>query len=186
MKLVGKKQEPEKFDPMKEHAAYLARIESGLEENGVTMFEPYNGSLNIDEEHLSLPADITDIPSVELGATLNAFTQQKMWYRTLMGRLEIACESARRLYSEVSTPYYEELTRQKYTETSKERIVNNRDNVRPLFQKYTDLQRQVSMLSYAIENLEDAIFLLSREVTRRSHDFDEENRNHNVDRYGGR
>lgn len=187
-KLVGKKQKPvsEKFDPMKEHADYLDRIERGLESQGVTLFSPENGSLNIDEDSLSLPADITEMQSYDLGRTLNAFTQQKMWYRTLLGRLEIVCEEARRNFSEVSTPYYEELTRQKYTEASKDRIVNEKERVKPYYQKYVDLKRQIGVLSYAIANIEDAIFLLSREVTRRNHDFDEERRDYNVSKYGGR
>ena len=42
--------------------------------------------------------------------------------------------------------------------------------------------KKLSILRLQIENIDDAIFLLSREVTRRTNDFSEETRLHNVGR----
>jgi hypothetical protein len=59
-------------------------------------------------------------------------------------------------------------------------MINSDEEVRPLYEFWLDKKRQVCMIESSIENIEDAIFLLSREVTRRGSDYDEENRSYNV------
>ena len=67
-------------------------------------------------------------------------------------------------------------------ESAKERLVVQEPQVKPLYEEYIDLTKKLSILRLQIENIDDAIFLLSREVTRRTNDFSEETRLHNVGR----
>lgn len=170
-----------KINPRKVRETYLDSIEGSLHQSGVVLFEPDNGSLNINDSYLVLDSELTDVPSKELGEHLNAFTQQKMYMRTVVGRMEIFVEEAKRKYMEVSTPYYKELP-PKMAESAKERLIIDEPKVKPAYNEYRDLSLKLSILRAQIENIEDAIFLLSREVTRRSSDFNEENRSYNVGR----
>lgn len=169
---------------LKEHKSYMDSIQEELEEQGIDFFSPSDvgGTLNIDKEYLVLPPNITEVSPKDLGEYLNAFTQQKMYMRTLLGYAELLCEECCRKYDEVSASKYKELLNSKLSETSKEREVNSDPNVLPVFNEYMDCKRKVRLINLNIASIEDAIFLISREVSRRTGDFNEENRNYNVQR----
>lgn len=181
LKKVAKKEPPkkEKINPKDMHKSYLDRIEADLSKMGVVMFDAET-NLNINEEFLELPADITDMPSRSLGESLNAFTQQKIYMRTLLGRVEAQVEDCKRKYYEASEDLYKKLTADKFSETAKERILSTDEATSDLYNAYVEYKRKQSIVEYSIQNIEDIIFMLSREVTRRSGDFAEETRNHNV------
>ena len=183
MKPLKKKpvEEKQKINPREIHLDYLSKIESELEHKGVIFFDPQT-TLNISESYLQLPAEITEVPSKELGEYLNAFTQQKVYLRTLLGRIELLVEDSRRKYFEVSDPYYKKYSATKMSETAKERMVNSEEEVKPVYYEFSDCRRKQELVQYSITNIEDIIFMLSREVTRRTGDFSEENRNYNVSR----
>ena len=163
---------------------YCDKMQEDLEIQGVDFFKPSEdgGSLHIDKDYLSLPQNITEVSTRELGEYLNAFTQQKVYMRTLVGYAELFCEEARREYQEVSESRYKELLGSKLSETAKEREVNSDPNVKPCYEKYLDYKNKVRLLNFNIASIEDIIFLISREVSRRTGDFSEENRNYNVQR----
>ena len=163
---------------------YCDKMQEDLEIQGVDFFKPSEdgGSLHIDKDYLSLPQNITEVSTRELGEYLNAFTQQKVYMRTLVGYAELFCEEARREYQEVSESRYKELLGSKLSETAKEREVNSDPNVKPCYEKYLDYKNKVRLLNFNIASIEDIIFLISREVSRRTGDFNEENRNYNVQR----
>lgn len=171
-----------KFNPLKilkEKRMLVDEITDELKEKGVIFFTPEN-SLNIDEKYLVLPKDLTEIPSRLLGNYLNAFTQQRMYMRTLIGWQELIYEEAKRVYYDKSIPLYKELSKQKISETTKERIINNDENVKEYFIKMRNEQEKLELLKYSLASIEDAIFLISREISRRSGDYETENRNENV------
>lgn len=172
----------EKINPKKMLQDYSDRILQDLQKYGVDFFEPVEkgGSLNIDNEYLSLPLHITEISSKDLGEYLNAFTQQKMYMRTLVGNAELLCEEALREYISVSENIYRSLLNSKLSESAKEREVNSNENVRPYYEKYIDLKNKVKLLNLNITSIEEAVFMLSREVSRRNSDFEQENRDYNV------
>lgn len=178
MKISAKKPK-EKINPKALHKEFLSRTEEDLEEQGVVFWSPEN-NLNIQEEFLSLPQEITEIPSRELGEYLNAFTQQKMYLRTLCSRVELEVEKTRKKYIESSEKLYMSLSNGKMSETAKERIINSDDEVKPHYYEYREWYQKLNMLNSNIANIEDAIFLLSREVSRRESDYDNENRSYNV------
>ena len=163
---------------------YCDKMQEDLEIQGVDFFKPSEdgGSLHIDKDYLSLPQNITEVSTRELGEYLNAFTQQKVYMRTLVGYAELFCEEARREYQEVSESRYKELLGSKLSETAKEREVNSDPNVKPCYEKYLDYKNKVRLLNFNIASIEDIIFLISREVSRRTGDFNEESRNYNVQR----
>ena len=179
---LKKVKEPEKVNPMKslkERKSYTDSLHEELEEKGVDFFDP-QGSLNIDADYLSLPANITDVPAKDLGEYLNAFTQQKMYMRTLLGWAECMCEEAQREYLKKSQDLYRKLSETKMSEKAKERELNTHPDIYPYYENYVDMKKKCMLLEFNISNIEDAIFMISREVSRRTGDFNNENRNYNV------
>lgn len=164
--------------------SYCDDIHNELQEKGVDFFVPSEsgGTLNIDGSYLSLPRNITEVTPKDLGEYLNAFTQQKMYMRTLVGYAEMFMEEARREYVYASEDLYRALSGTKMSETAKEREVNSDVAVKPLFEKFVDCKNKVKLLNLNIQSLEEAIFLISREVSRRNSDFGNENREYNVAR----
>ena len=176
-----KQNKKQKINPRELHKSYLDKIEDGLTSDGVVFFDNTD-KLNINEDFLTLPPLITEVTSRELGEFLNAFTQQKMYLRTLLGRTELMLEEAKRSYITASETNYKALSNGKLSETAKERLINSDEKVKPLYYEYVDWLKRKDILEYNILNIEDALFMISREVTRRNADFDEENRNYNVNK----
>lgn len=174
MKCIKKK--PQKINPKEIQKSYLETVENDLTDKGVVFFD----APDVIDEYLTLPASVTDVSSRELGEYLNAFTQQKMYMRTLLGRTELMCEELKRKYLDASKEIYKALSNGKMSETAKERLINSEEKVKPAYYEYTSWCSKVHMLELNIANIEDAIFLLSREVSRRTSDFEDENRNYNV------
>lgn len=183
LKKVSKK--PDKVNPLKslkERKSYVDSMQQELEDKGVTFFDPSNQSLNIDTDYLSLPANITEVPARNLGELLNAFTQQKMYMRTLLGWAECYLEEAQRKYLQESQHLYKKLSETKMSEKAKERELNSDPEIFPYYEEYMDYKKKCMLLEMNIANIEDAIFMISREVSRRTGDFNNENRNYNVNR----
>ena len=177
-----KRVKKEKINPKEMLKKSLAdRIDAELCEKGVHQFS-VNEELHIDKDHLSLPYEITEVSSKDLGEYLNAYTQQKMYMRTLIGWTECMIEDARREYNEVAVPYYRKVNATKMSEKAKDIEVNNEEEVLPLYNALQDLRIKKSVLEHNLLSIEDAIFMISREVSRRTGDFNDENRNINVQR----
>ena len=184
LKVVEKKA-PNKINPkevLKEKRNYCDKIQEELESQGVDFFRPNEdgGSLHIDKDYLSLPKNITEVSARELGEYLNAFTQQKMYMRTLVGYAELYCEEARRNYMTASDLKYRSLLDKKMSETAKERVVNSDAQVQPYYETYLDFRNKIKLLNNNIQSIEEAIFMLSREVSRRTGDYENERREDNV------
>jgi hypothetical protein len=162
-----------KVNPKSLLTAYQRKIENSLTDKGVILFDNESGLLNINDEYLVMPDLITDVPSRDLGEHLNAFTQHKVYIRTMLGRVELLVEEARRHYFDVSDPLYRKYSNSKMTETAKERLINNAPAVKESYDIYMDTKRQQSVVQYSLENIEDIIFLISREISRRGADFEE-------------
>ena len=177
---VKKKLNPKEI--AKDRMSLLDKITSDLEKDGVPNIVPSEngGILNINNEYLILPREITDVASPELGSYLNAFTQQKMYMRTLVGWQEIRVEEAKRKYYDKFMPVYEHLCQLKLSETAKELQANNSESVKDVFLAYKDEKQKLKMLNYSLASIEDGIFNISREISRRGADFNNENRYGNV------
>lgn len=183
-KLAKPKKKVNPKEVLNKKRTYCDDVHLELQEKGVDFFTPSEsgGSLNIDTNYLTLPRNITEVTPRDLGEYLNAFTQQKMYMRTLVGYAEMFMEEARREYVTASEDLYRELSHTKMSETAKEREVNSDPLVKPIFDSYMDCKNKVKLLNLNILSIEEAIFLISREVSRRTSDFDNENRGYNVQR----
>lgn len=185
--MVLKTVDKEKINPKKllrERRSYCDKMIDDLEKQGVDFFRPSEdgGSLHIDKDFLTLPKNITEISPRDLGEYLNAFTQQKVYLRTLVGYAELFVEEARREYIAISEERYRELLSSKLSETAKEREVNSDPEVLPVYEKYMDCKNKVKLLNFNILSIEEIIFMLSREVSRRTGDYENERRDYNVQR----
>ena len=181
LKPVSKKINPMKI--LKERRALVDELEEDLKEKGVEFFTPSesDGVLNIDSNYLTLPKDITNVPSQELGRYLNAYTQHRMYMRTLIGWQTVYLEEAKRKYYEVSTPIYNQLDRKQFpSEVGRERYLNNHELVRKEFLEMKDQKRKMDLFQLNLLSIDDAVFLVSREITRRSGDFEKEARNESI------
>lgn len=184
LKKVVKKQKVNPREVLNQKRSYCDTVHEELTKKGVDFFVPKEagGSLSIDEDYLSLPKDITDVSARELGQYLNAFTQQKVYMRTLLGYAEMYAEEYRVEYMSASENKYRELLNTKLSEKSKDREVNSDPEVKPSYEKYIDATNKVKLLSYNIESIEDIIFMVSREVSRRTGDFNDERRDYGVNK----
>lgn len=181
------KEAPKKMNPkemLQQKRNYCDKIHDELSEQGVNFFKPVedDGALNIDRDYLTLPKNITEVSNKELGEHLNAFTQQKMYMRTLVGYAELFAEESKREYLSSSEDLYRSLLGSKLSETAKEREINSDPNVKPHYEKYLDYKNKVKLLNFNIQSIEEAIFMLSREVSRRTGDYENERRDYNVQR----
>lgn len=168
---------------LEKHKSRIESLDTELEDKGVIPFKPVDmgGNLNIDTEYLLLPKDITECTSKQLGQLLNAFTQQRIYMRTLIGWQNIALEISKREYYQISTPIYQELDRKQYpSEISRERYVNNHEEVKESYFNYRDEKRKSDLLELNLASIDDALFLISREISRRGTDIEKVYRNENV------
>lgn len=169
---------------LKEKKSLAEQLSEPLEDKGVIFFVPVDngGTLNIDIDNLSLPSDLTVVTSRDLGNYLNAFTQQKAYMRTVFSMQCASLEEAKRTYYEHYIEVYRELTEEnpKMSEKAKELYCNNHDSVYNSYMEYRNAKEQVDMVDMTIESLTEFIFLISREISRRGADWNDENRISNL------
>lgn len=175
---LAKVTKKEKINPKAIQKEYANKIEQELSEQGVTFFDESN--LDIDMDYMKLPRELTEVSNKDLGEYLNAFTQQKLYLRTLLGRSEVESDIVAQEYFTAAHPLYRKYSTEKLSEKAKDRIVNADPHVKDYYTKFVDVKRRCSILSKSIENIEDAVFLISREISRRTTDFDMESRNMSV------
>jgi hypothetical protein len=152
-------------------------IEEELEEEGISLFN----NDNVENDYLVLPRDITEEPSQDLGRYFNAFTQQKMWTRTLIGRLSATIKSKQRSLDDVKADVYASLPA-KLSVKEKDLKFQTDERAREVLDELFMLQEKLNMLSDYLENLVDGIFNISREISRRSSDWDDDKRSDNINK----
>jgi len=153
----------------------LESIEASLEKDGIHLFD----NKNVNEDYLALPSDLTEEDSKELGKYLNAFTLQKMWVRTNIGRLNVLLLEEEEKLASIKDAVYSSLP-MKMSVKEKEIRVNSTSEARKILSRINYLNGKLEMLNLYLANLEDGIFNISREITRRNKEIDEFNREYNV------
>ena len=166
-----------KIDP--KQVLLATKLQRELENKGCAVFSPENGNLDIDASYLRLPSDITALPTHEVGKHLNAFTQQKMYMRTLHLQMQCLAEDCRRLYDRGRYAVAGEY-RDSKSVTERDFMVNNDPRVLPSYEKWAEAKLKTVMVKDVIDSVTDAIFLVSREISRREADFSHERRDHNT------
>jgi predicted NACHT family NTPase len=153
----------------------LDRVEKDLENLKIVPFE----NDKIDQIYLNLPKDITEVDSKELGRYLNAFTQQKMWVRTNIGRVGVLIRDIKRDFDKIKAEIFSQLPT-KMSVKEKELRVAEGEQALVHTDKLDFYEGKLEMLEDYLANLEDAIFNISREITRRGEDWKDFNREHNA------
>lgn len=174
-----KDSEPSDIDTPEE--SLLEKIEEELESEGIRMFT----NENIADEYLELPMDLSDVPSQELGRYLHAFTQQKNWTRTLIARVMIMNKDSLRKVDAIRDQIYQQLPLKMSVKEKELRLVSDK-TAKKLLDSYDFYTSKLNVLQLYIDSVEDGIFSISREITRRNSDFGNENRMHNIDGRSGR
>lgn len=176
-KMVKKLQKTSKVSQREEtcESNLLDRLEDDLELDGIRLFEQPTA----DENYLALPADLTESESKDLGKYLNAFTQQKIWVKTLMGRVGISIRGIQDKLDLQRAKIYPELHPKMSIREKELALVD----VEPkLVEELSYFELKLALLEDYVANIDTAIFNISREITRREKDFDQFNRNENIGR----
>jgi len=159
----------------------LDTVERELKDDGIILFD----NENILEDYLRLPADITEVLSKDLGRYFNTFTKQKMWTRTLLGRTGALLRELEEELDDIRDKVYSQLPAKM---SIKEKELKLRSDERygeravELLQKVAIMQEKRKILLDYLDNLVDAIFNISREISRRESDWNDETRENSIDR----
>lgn len=128
--------------------------------------------------YLQLPAEITNISDQDLGEYLNAFTQQKNWILTLLASVEVELIDVQAAYDDAYSFEYENCP---YNNVSDKKVyASTRKKVRFWKRRLDKTNATLIMADKNLQTVDNVIFLLSREVTRRTGLRENENRNYNV------
>lgn len=149
----------------------VERIKKELEESGVKSFS----NTNVEVDYLTLPKDLTVLPTSDISKYLNAIVQQRMYVRTLMS-------DARAIYREAKSNFDKEKCRvfascpPRMSVTEKElKVFNDLDAEESRkFMEYA--LEKFDYLKDVLTSYEDGTFLVSRELSRRLKDFEDSNR----------
>lgn len=155
----------------------LDTVERELKDDGIILFD----NENILEDYLRLPADITEVPSKDLGRYFNTFTKQKMWVRTLLGRTGALLRELEEELDDIRDKVYSQLPA-KMSVKEKELKLRSDERAIELLQKVAIMQEKRKILLDYLDNLVDAIFNISREISRRESDWNDETRENSIDR----
>ncbi len=159
----------------------LDQVERDLKRDGIVLFD----NENILKDYLRLPADITEVPSKDLGRYFNTMTKQKMWVRTLLGRTGALLRELEEELDDIRDKVYSQLPAKM---SIKEKELKLRSGERygeraiELLQKVAVMQEKRKILVEYLDNLVDAIFNISREISRRESDWNDETRENSIDR----
>lgn len=159
----------------------VERLDTDPIMKNVKLFSPEDG-LDIDKDYLMLPPDITEVHSKELGMLLYNFTQQKVYMRTLYSWQIMITEETKLKYEKAFGEAYVTVNKEnsKLSEKGKEILVNSQESIATLLVEYRENAQKLLAVEQSISSLEEIIFSLSREVSRRSKDFEEDTRTGNV------
>lgn len=157
----------------------LSIVEDDLANKGVVPFE----NDDMLDEYLQLPADLTEATSQDLGRYLNTFTKQKMYIRTLIGRTGAIYRELDEELNKIRDLVYSELPA-KVSVKEKELKLRSHpeygDDAVQLLKDVAIYSEKLNMLNLYISSIEDGIFNISREVSRRESDWNSESREHNI------
>ena len=153
----------------------LDTLDEFMEESSIEAF----GNESIEADFLHFPPFLSDVPSKELGNYLHAFTQQRMYIRGLLNRMEAVLAEAEIKLSPFKDAVFSELpVKMSVTEKTGKLYSDRRTAER--MEEIFKLEQKVALLKSLMQSLDDGIFNISREVTRREADFSGERRGSNV------
>lgn len=166
--------------PAEESGSILDKVEGELKREGIVPFE----NNDIMEEYLQLPADLTESTSKELGRYFNTFTKQKMYCRTMLGRVSAILREQYEEIDELRGIVYKSLPVKMSVKEKELSLLADEDygsEAKALVHSITKLEEKKNMLSLYLDNLVDGIFNISREISRRESDWFDEKRENSIE-----
>ena len=163
-------------EDFKNEDSLLDSIESDLEANGIKMFD----NDNIDNDYLILPPHLDEEEPRNISRFLHAFTQQRIWTRTLLARVGILLREAEDSLDKEKARVFNSLP-VKLSVKEKELALFSDEDCVPMLERLKSIEAKKEMLELYMKNLEDAIFDISREISRRGYDMSSQTRVENVD-----
>lgn len=148
-------------------------VEKELVRDGIIPFD----NANVLSDYLKLPSDITEVHSRDLGRFFNTFTQQKVWVRTNLSRVVILSKELESDLDDIRHNVYAELP---VKMSVKEKELQLRDKAEDLIHQINIINSKKIMLSDYLDSLIDILFVISREISRRSDDWNNETRENNL------
>lgn len=153
----------------------LDQVEGELANEGIIPFD----NSDILDEYLRLPADLTEVESKDLGRYFNSFTKQKMYCRTLLGRTSALLRELNEELDEIRDRVYGELPAKMSVTEKKLKLrshTKHGEKASELLKNVALMEEKKNILGDYLENLIDGIFNISREISRRESDWDDETR----------
>lgn len=168
-----------KLDKVKEIADeeydMYSKITSQLDSEGIKQFD----NVNVNEDYLQLPTFLTEIDSKELGKYFSAFTMQRMWVRTVRGRVKASIKEIEGKLDDIRRTTYAGLP-VKMSIKEKEIALLDSNKAISLINERRFLEAKLDIVNDYIDSLEDGIHNISREITRRGKDFDDDGRGRRI------
>lgn len=158
-----------------EKETLLDKIEKDLAKDNIYMPE-YSQEA---EEYLVLPSDLTEVTSKELGKFMHTFTKQKIWIRTVINRTEIVIKDLNRQLDIIKSKIYLDLPVKMAVKEKELHLLSN-TKAEKILEELLHWESKLRVLNDVIISMEEGIFTISREITRRSKDFEEEERGENI------
>lgn len=168
------KEEPEAPEVL---GSIVERVEDELMEQGVQAFD----NSNVMEDYLELPEDLTIVESKELGKYFTTFTNQKLYVRGLIWQSGAILKEINSKLDYIRNDIYATLP-VKMSVKEKELALLNNNKAKALLEKSNFIQEKYNMLDIYLDNLIDAITCISREITRRESDWNNEAREDNINK----
>lgn len=180
-KALFKRKKKVELEEVKSDGSILDVIDDYMEKNEVVSFT----NDNMDKEYLILPVYLDEVQSRELSRYFHTFTKQRIWVRTLLSRVGALL---REKNVELNKKKDEEFSKwpQRMSITEKELKLYHNPETALIMDELAVIQEKYNMLKDYMDNLEDAIFNISREVTRRGVDFESNRREDNINAIRGK
>ena len=164
---VLKKVEPSEKDieEIDTEESLLDKVEAELAKDAVIMFT----NENIDREYMVLPIHLDEVSPTDIGRYLHTITQQRVWVRTLLARVGVLMREANeKLDKEKARIYADKPAKMSVTE--KELALYEDVKALVILEQIKNISAKYDMLDAYMKNLEDIIFDVSREISRRGMD----------------
>ena len=155
-------------------------INKVLIDSNRTINYPFFDNDNIDNDYLILPPHLDEEEPRNISRFLHAFTQQRIWTRTLLARVGILLREAEDSLDKEKARVFNSLP-VKLSVKEKELALFSDEDCVPMLERLKSIEAKKEMLELYMKNLEDAIFDISREISRRGYDMSSQTRVENVD-----
>ena len=155
----------------------LTKVESELSNEGFLKFT----NEQTDTDYLTLPRHLDEVAPKEITRYLHAYTQQRVYIRGWLSRVSILVYESEFDLDREKIRVYANIPASIKSVSEKELQLYNDEVCLGILNNLKVLRSKQLMLADQIKNIEEIIFDISRELSRRGIDMSSHNREENVD-----